>query len=149
MSDNKGFKKPPNQHLMRPPKKEPSQLIISHGLYVDLQRYKIDGKSALGHAIRKCRNALTDLFPDGKPNAIANALIDTIIYKQLRVQLFESWDIQTAQATPTAIGHYLALTGSLRKDYAALMALVDRVPTPQVPDLSEYLAGLEKVNEED
>jgi hypothetical protein len=119
-----------------------------HCLYLELERYRIDGRSALGHEIAKSRDALVALFPDGKPDAAANVLINMIVYKTLKLEIFQAWDYATGGASATGVAHYLNLSNSLRKDLTTLLAMVDRVPTHQVPDLQEYLAGLEKVNEE-
>jgi hypothetical protein len=50
-----------------------------HCLYLELERYRIDGRSALGHEIAKSRDALVALFPDGKPDAAANVLINNLV----------------------------------------------------------------------
>lgn len=126
--------------------KQPSQLTVSHGLYLNLKKYKIHGKSALGHALRKSREALAAMFPNG-PDAAASVLITQIIYKAMRLESFIAWDYQTGEASPKALNDYVAMSNSLRNDLTILVNLAQReAPAPQVPDLKDYLAGLQKVN---
>jgi hypothetical protein len=133
------------EHL---PNRAPGQFTIKHGLYLDLEKFRIDGRSALGQAISKSRAALSELFPNG-PDAAANALISRVVYKSLRCELFETWDMASGEASATSIQHYITLSNSLRNDLNALMSMADREKPPQAPDLHEYLAGLEKVNREE
>jgi hypothetical protein len=88
------------------------------------------------------------MFPNG-PSAAADILIGQIIYKTLRLEVFMGWDMATGEATPTAIQHYIQISNSLRNDLKALAAMAQGEPPPQAPDLHEYLAGLEKANNEE
>lgn len=132
-----------------PPSRAPSQIIIRHGLYIDLERYRIDGRSALGQALSKSRAALAAIFPNGQPDPAANALISRIIYKSLKLEIFESWDMATGEASATAVSQYIVLSNSLRNDLATLMSMVDRKDPPKAPDLHQYLSNLERVNKEE
>jgi len=117
---------------------------IKHGLYLELERYRVDGRSALGHALAKSRAALAELFPNG-PDAAASILIDRIIYKSLRVELFEGFDYATAQATPGAVQYYVGLSNSLRNDLAALKEMAKaQAPASSDPDLAEYLETMKR-----
>jgi hypothetical protein len=117
--------------------------VIRHGLYVDLERYRIDGRSALGQALAKSKGALAEMFVNG-PDAAASLLINRIMYKALRLELFENWDMSTGEAKPTAVQQYIILSNSLRNDLNALISMTGRQVPHKAPDLHEYLAGLEK-----
>lgn len=126
------------------PPKDIKPWSIKHGLYLDLEKYRIDGRSALGQAIARSRAALLAMFPK-EADAAANILIGQIIYKSLRIELFQNWDMATGEAKPTAIQHYIILSNSLRNDLNTLMAMTQRQTlAPGDPDLKEYLETLKR-----
>jgi hypothetical protein len=119
-----------------------SPWAIKHGLYLELEKYKIDGRSALGQALSRSREALAAMFPKG-PDAVASILIDQVIYKKLRLELFMNWDMATGEATPTAIQNFLSISTSLRKDLLALTALAKGKPDSD-DELKEVLATIKR-----
>jgi len=128
----------------RPLPKAPSQYIIRHGLYLDLEKFRIDGRSALGQALSRSKAALAGIFPNG-PDAAASLLINQITWKALRLELFMSWDLTTGEAKPTAIDHAVNLSNSLRKDLTALKDMAkNQAPASDDPSLKEYLETISK-----
>jgi len=119
-------------------------LIIKHGLYVDLEKYKIDGRSALGQAIARAKEALGSIFPDG-PNAAAQLLIQRMVYKIMRLEVFENWDFTTGEAGEAPIRNYVFLSNSLRKDLQLLCSMAkEQEVSKDDPDLKEYLETVKK-----
>lgn len=120
----------------------PGWWAIKHGLYLDLDKYRIDGRSALGQNLARSKAALQALFPNGA-DAPANLLINQIVYIALRLEVFSSWDMVTGEGKPTAIQNYIALSNSLRSDLQVLMAMADREPPkPKLPDFQAYFKSL-------
>ena len=118
--------------------------VVKHGLYLNLKKYRIDGRSALGQAIAKSKEAMKAMFPEG-PSAAASILIGQIIYKTIRLETFMNWDYATAEATPTALQHYTNLSNSLRKDLQVLMDMAkNQSPNQDDPDLKEYLESIKR-----
>ena len=66
------------------------QWVIRHGLYLELERYKVDGRSGLGQTLARSKAALAAIFPNG-PDAAANILINQIVWKALRLELFMNY----------------------------------------------------------
>ena len=126
------------------PERDIKPWSIKHGLYLDLEKYKIDGRSALGQTLARSRAALAALFPGGKPNALASTLINVVVYKSLKIELFQNCDLATGKATPTAMAHYLSMSNSLRSDITTLLAMTQQEPADDDLDLREYLATIKK-----
>lgn len=125
----------------------PNQLnaVYQHGLFIQIEKYNIDGKSSLGHAIRRVTEALADLFPQG-PTKAAQILIQRMVYKVMRLELFENWDYATGEATPPVMANYIQISNSLRKDLTTLMSMAKGQETPSNdPDLKEYLDTMKRV----
>ena len=97
-----------------------------------------------GPSLDKSKAAFAAMFPNGA-DAAANVLINQIVYKTLRLELFSSWDMATGEGTPTAISHYIVLSNSLRNDLNALIAMTGRQLPARVPDLQEYLKKIVQV----
>jgi len=120
--------------------------VIVHGLYADLAKRKIDGRTKLAKAMREARDGLTQLFHGGETNAAAALLIDRILYKALKLTLYEAQDLKGMDGiSPGSESRYLNMSNSLRDDIRLLIALAEKqAPEKTVPDLHEYLAALEK-----
>ena len=124
----------------------PPNYSIKHGLYLELEKWKLDLRSALGQSITRSKEAFAAMFPNG-PNAAASVLISQIIYKALRLETFQNWDYSTGEATPTAMQHYINLSNSLRKDLQVLTDMAkNQSPNQDDPDLKEYLESIKKAS---
>ncbi len=127
-------------------RKDAKHPIITHGLYADLARRKIDGRTKLAKALREARDCLIQLFPGGQTNAAARLLIDRIIYKALKLSLYEAQDLKGMEGiSPGSEQRYLNMANSLREDIRLLTALAQRQHSgKEVPELQDYLATLKK-----
>jgi hypothetical protein len=68
-------------------RKDAKNPVIVHGLYADLAKRKIDGRTKLAKTMREARAGLIILFPGGQTNAAAGLLIDRILFKALKLSL--------------------------------------------------------------
>jgi hypothetical protein len=124
--------------------KHPQQIKVQHGLYLSIERYRINGQSPLGAALNRVKAALGEMFPNG-PNGAARLLIKRMAYKIMRLEAFENWDMVTGEASPTAQQHYISLSNSLRNDLQTLANMAkQQSPESGDPDLREYLDTLKR-----
>jgi len=127
-------------------RKDAKNPVIVHGLYADLAKRKIDGRTKLAKAMREARTGLIQLFPGGQTNAAAGLLIDRILFKALKLSLYETQDLKGMEGlSPGSEQRYLNMANSLREDIRLLTALAQKqTPEKEVPDLQEYLAALKE-----
>jgi hypothetical protein len=120
--------------------------VIVHGLYADLAKRKIDGRTKVSKAMREIRNGLIQLFPGGQMNAVAGLIIDRLVYKSLKLALYEAHDLKGMEGlSPGSEQRYLAMANSFREDIRLLVNLAARhSPERDFPDLSEYLEIIKK-----
>lgn len=139
---------------VRLPKQQRSKVIacagrkgetISHGLHADIAKRKIDGRTGLGKALRQGREGLARLFPQG-PNEAASLLIDRIVFKALKLALYEATDLKgLAGAGAAAEQRYITMSNSLREDIRLLSQMAQRQQAePDDPDLKEYLEAIKR-----
>lgn len=123
--------------------KKPGLLArVKHGLYCDYTRLEIDGRTRLGKARNRIRDALLAPFPAPAP-APAQVIADRCALKLIRAASYEVFVLTGNTPARTADIDYLALTNSLRADVQTLHQMArDGGPVERVPSLQEYLAGL-------
>lgn len=119
--------------------------VITSGLYVNWQKWQIDGRTAAGRAVKRARATLGSIFPKG-PDVAANILIDRVTFKALKASIYEALSINGRKNLAGSESEYLALTNSLRNDIALLCKLADSQGTvSQAPELQDYLSSLREV----
>jgi hypothetical protein len=120
--------------------------VIVHGLYADIAKRKLDGRTKVVRAMREARAGLAQLFPGGQTNAAAALLIDRIIFKALKLSLYEAHDLKGLEGlSPGSEQGYLNMSNSLREDIRLLTALAQRQsPGREAPDLEEYLQAIRR-----
>ena len=141
---------------------------VASALWSHPNRWVLDKRLALAKHLDRVRAQLVDLFPKKNPGAAA-LIIDRIVFKQLKLAMFEGMDMAaTAAATgppgedthrpenqgSMALGHkfptttfqmYVSLSNSLREDIRLIFNMANRTaPEQSDPDLNEYLAELRK-----
>lgn len=127
-----------------PHKRKAKHPVIVTGLYSHLEKWKLDGRCKVVKALENAKAGLAQLFPQGV-NGPAAMLIDRIVYKALKLSIFESMDLKGEPMTPGSEQKYLNMANSLREDLRLLNALAQRqVPDKGVPSLEEYLAALKE-----
>jgi hypothetical protein len=118
---------------------------MQHGLYFNIDKFVVDGRSSLGQSLKKLVESLLERFAAPVP-AIAQLLAQRTAYKLLRAASFEAFVLSGVQ--PPAAGtdaDYLKLTGSIRADLQTLYVMSkDAAPGDKTPDLKEYLEMLKK-----
>jgi len=120
---------------------------LKNGLYTVLEKYKLDGRTAPVRAMNRARAGLLQLFPKGA-NAPAAIIIDRIMYKALKLAIFEGMDMAGEPVTAGGEQRYLTMANSLREDLRLLSALADKKPPEAgAPSLQEYLASLKPTAE--
>jgi hypothetical protein len=121
--------------------------VIAHGLSSHLEKWKHDGRLKYVKALRAAREGLYELFPQGV-NAGAALLIDRVVYKALKLSIFEAMDLKGAALDAGAQQRYLLMANSLREDLRLLNALAQKqTPEKQIPSLERYLAGLKEAGQ--
>jgi hypothetical protein len=123
-----------------PNKRKAKNPIITTGLAWQLERLKLDRRTKAAKALEAARNSLAALFP-GELNAAAEILIDRIVFKALKLSIFERLAIK-GHVSPNGEETYIRLSNSLRDDLRLLMALADRKAPSEAPDLNQYLKAL-------
>jgi hypothetical protein len=120
--------------------------VITHGLYSHLESVKLDGRTKVVQALQTAREALALLFPQGV-NAPAAMVIDRIVYKALKLSLYEAHELSGGAVAPGGEVRYLTMSNSLREDLRMLAALAEKKPhEPQIPSLEQYLSSLRQAN---
>jgi len=128
-----------------PQKKGANASMITHGLYCDPSKWEIDGRTLLAKQLNQLRAGLAALFPGG-PDKAGALLIDRIVYKGLKLALYEATDLTSAEGVPPGSEmKYLQMSNSLREDIRLLSAMAKaQAPSPGDPDLKEYLEALKR-----
>jgi len=120
--------------------------VIVHGLYADLEKRKLDGRTRVVKAMKEARAGLMQLFPNGRVNAAASLIIDRVVYKALKLSLYEMQDLKGMSGiSPESKNKYLEIANSMRDDLRFLTNLAARQsPEREFPDLSEYLETVKR-----
>ena len=126
----KGVPKPrPNTAKFKDTKLQPYR----HGLHLDFESREIDTRTKLGKAHQALKHHLREFVGEG--TVVSELLISRIVFKSLKLFLFETSDIENPIADlPPA---YLSMSNSLRRDLVALSQVAGKKTT--APDLMEYL----------
>ena len=118
--------------------------VITHGLTAHLEKWKHDGRLKYVKAMKAAKEGLAPAIPQGV-SAPAALLIDRIIYKSLKLSIYEGGGPQrgghvtdSAAAIPNH-GRELAVETSNRTALA-----LKQTPDKGVPSLAEYLESLKK-----
>lgn len=112
--------------------KKPQNTQTKHRLYCEIDINKLDKRTRAGQAIIAMGDRLRDFVCVN--NAVTDMLIQRILYKSLRLSMYETskiFDDQFQEAD-----HYLPMANSLRLDLAALAGMAGK---PKAPDLNDYL----------
>jgi len=109
-----------------------------HGLYRQIDLETLDGRTRLGKAAKEVKAELKAYV--GRGTIVTDMLIDQIVYKLLRLKLYQARNVYNAKDFEAA--HFLPLSNSLRLD---LQELSRQVGQGRPPSLDEYLSGLDKV----
>ena len=129
-------------------KRKSKHPVITMGLYAHIEKYKLDGRTKPVQQMARARVALCQLFPQGV-NAPAALIIERVLYKALKLSIYEAMDLAGEPMTPGGEQKYLTMANSLREDLRILTALADRKPPEGgVPSLQEYLASLKQTGSE-
>ncbi|MDP3181267.1 MAG: hypothetical protein Q8M54_00435 [Desulfobaccales bacterium] len=141
---DKEDRKPANI-LRIPTKKGSNTSMVRHGLYCDPAKWDLDGRTTLAKQLHQLRTGLAALFPDG-PGRAGALLIDRVVYKSLKLALFEATDlISMEEVPPGAEQAYLTMSNSFRADLQLLTTMAQhQAPAPGDPDLREYLETLKR-----
>jgi hypothetical protein len=119
--------------------------VITTGLYSHIEKWTLDKRTKIYKALEAARGGLVAMFPQN-PSPAACLLIDRILFKGLKLSIYERMEMQGVDTGPGAETRYLAMSNSLREDIRLLTNLTAKEPPEKgVPDLAEYLASLEKV----
>jgi hypothetical protein len=123
-------------------KRKSKHPVITHGLYARLDELRLDGRTKVVQAMQAAREGLSVLFPQGV-NAPAAIVIDRIVFKALKLSLYEASDLSGEAVTAGGEQRYITMSNSLREDLRLLSALAEKKPPEAgVPSLSEYLEAL-------
>lgn len=118
-------------------KKTPAPEV--HGLYRRIDLETLDGRTRLGRAAKEIQAELKAYV--GQGSVITDVLINQIVYKVLRLRLYQSNNFDNPDDFEAA--HYLPLSNSLRLD---LQELARQTGETRPPSLDEYLSGLERAS---
>lgn len=114
----------------------------THGLFIQLGKVKIDGRTKLGKTIAFLRKEFTNHL-GGNLNICERILVDRAISKVIKSQLYELGFLENPDQKSR--DHYLALANSLRLD---LQALGIKRRGGEVMDLGQYLKTKIEVGEQ-
>jgi hypothetical protein len=132
--------------VKRKPGKQRGHLqTMAHGLYFDVTKFQIDGRSSLGKQIHRVLVALLEPFSKPIP-APAEMLARRTAYKLLRAASFEAYILGGGTPAPSTDQDYLRLTGSIRADLQLLHVMAKGNGGGDAPDLKEYLEALRKAS---
>lgn len=125
-------------------------IVRSTGLYIHLERIKLDRRLRSVQLMEKAREGLLELFPTGV-HAAASIIIDRVVYKALKLSIYEAMDIKGEfEMKPGSEQKYITMSNSLREDLRMLSTLADRKPPEAgVPSLSQYLASLKQAGQDE
>jgi hypothetical protein len=113
--------------------------VIQTGLYAHYEKWKIDWRTTPGRLIKRGKAGLAELFPHGV-SAAAALLIDRVVYKALKLSIFETMDLKGAELGAGAHQRYLNMANSLREDLRLLSAMAQKPPRDDEETLPQYLA---------
>jgi len=136
-------------------RKEAKHPIKVHGLFAHMEKWEIDKRTTLARKLAESRAGIASLFPNG-PDTTSWMLIDRIIYKGLKLHIFEQMDLKNMAGgrtkadaaqeqepnpiTPFAAQQYVLMANSLREDIRLLNRLAQaQNPSHEEDDLAEYL----------
>jgi hypothetical protein len=103
-----------------------------HGLYLDLRINTIDERTSIGKAHKALTAHLRQFV--GESTVITELLLSRIVFKALKLYLFESEELNKPLDDHIAV--YLSMSNSLRRDLAEL----DRMASaPKEKELMAYL----------
>ena len=126
----KGIPKPrPNTAKFNDTKLQPYR----HGLHLDFESREIDTRTRLGKTYKVLKTHLREFV--GESTVISELLISRIVFKSLKLFLFECSDMGNSITDLPPV--YLSMSNSLRRDLVALSQLAGSKTT--TPDLMEYL----------
>jgi hypothetical protein len=109
----------------------------THGLYKKIDLSTLDGRTKLGRAAKEIQTDLQNFV--GKGNVVTDLLITQIIYKALRLQLYQGNNFDNPKDSEVA--HFIPLSNSLRLDLQELARLAGEA---RPPSLDDYLKGLKE-----
>ena len=111
---------------------------VEHGLYRKLDITRIDGRTELGKAVNALRSALQEFVPE--PTPFTDILIQRIIYKHVRLTLYETRMLCSDDPGDLAneVQHYSQISNGLRTDLQTLANLAGK-PKDETPDLAQYV----------
>jgi hypothetical protein len=122
---------------------------IRHGLQSNPERWDIDGRTLLAKQLDELRMGLKAMFI-GDPDRAAAVLIDRVVYKTLKLAIYEAQDlIGTEALSPSSEVRYMQMANSLRADLIALSTMSRRKPVVGEVDIQTYLASLSEIIEKD
>jgi len=127
-------KKNPDSTAMVP--KRDRRKWTKTGLYIEFNADGIDGRTKMGKSIRVLRDQFRDFV--GKPTTVSEVLIHRIIYKVIKLSLYERAQLQNLENIEAQ--HYLPMSNSLRLDLQALAQIAGK-QTGKVPRLEDILGG--------
>jgi hypothetical protein len=105
---------------------------FNFGTRASLRINKLDTRTKIGKTAQLLYDCLWDFV--GEANAPAMLLIDTIVFKKMKLILCESTQLEKpTEQLPTI---YLTIANSLRQD---LVTLAQFAQQPALPDLDSYL----------
>jgi hypothetical protein len=113
--------------------KAPARHSYKHGLHLDLRINTVDSRTAIGKAHKALTAHLRQFV--GESNVITELLLSRIVFKSLRLYLFESEELSKPLSDMLPV--YLSMSNSLRRDLAELSRMSSTMPTEQ--DLKGYL----------
>jgi len=127
----KASKSKPIPNIARFTTKPPKR--YNQGLFLDLNFGAIDSRTRLGRAQKALWKYLREYVEE--PNIITELLTSRIVYKSLKLYLFEAADIKNTEISDIP-NMYMSMANSLRRDLAALANFAGQA---SAPDLMEYL----------
>lgn len=107
-----------------------------HGLYRKIDLATLDGRTILGRAAKEIKAELQAFVGTG--SVITDLLIQQIVYKTLRLKLYQGNNLDNPVDFEAA--HFLPLANSLRLD---LQELAKQAGQSKPPSLDDYLNGLQ------
>lgn len=110
----------------------PQKHSYNHGLYLDLRIGKVDERTSIGKAHKALTGHLRQFV--GESNVITELLLSRIVFKALKLYLFESEELGKPLSDMLPV--YLSMSNSLRRDLAELNRLA---AAPKEKDLRTYL----------
>lgn len=111
-----------------------------HGLFLALQRHKIDGRTRLARVLRETVALLLEGHKEPVPGPV-QLLAQRCAFKLIRASLYEMAVLTGKESS--ADSYYLGLANSIRADLQALHQMRE-LPSERIPTLGEYLREIRK-----